>query len=143
MAVDPRCLVAVADFADGRYVQFWIQPDGDVSAEVVSNLNIGDAVALSERDEESLRAQGWREPTGGPRPNWSFDSHDVAGLIRTVSMVRHAVYEVLGERPGNSVALRSWKMAPNYQLTSDEVQEMSRTRFQEAVREIARQLDDE
>jgi hypothetical protein len=59
MALDARCLVAIAEFGDGRYVQFWVEPDGTTSAEVVSNLNIGDAVALSREDEEALFEMGW------------------------------------------------------------------------------------
>jgi hypothetical protein len=50
-----------------------------VIAEVISNLNIGDAVALSAEDEEKLRKAGWSEPTPGPRPNWRFECDDVAG----------------------------------------------------------------
>jgi len=68
-----------------------------VIAEVISNLNIGDAVALTPRDEQVLRKMGWSEPSPGPNPNWRYESNDVAGLMRTVLMVRHAVYEVLRE----------------------------------------------
>jgi len=41
----PRCLVAVIEFEDVRYVQYLVEPTGRVIAEVISNLNIGDAVA--------------------------------------------------------------------------------------------------
>ncbi len=99
MAIDPRCLVAIAEFVDGRYVQFWVEPRGLVIAEVVSNLNIGDAVALSDDDEEVLARMGWSEPAPGPNPNWRYESRDVAGLMRIVLMTRHAILEVLRERP--------------------------------------------
>jgi hypothetical protein len=142
MAVDPRCLVAVAEFSDVRYVQFWVEPDGGVIAEVISNLNIGDAVALSRADEATLRDMGWCEPTPGPNPNWRYESHDVAGLMRIVAMTRRAVLEVLGERPRNVVRLRTWSMQPDPTLPSDVGREESRVRYRDALRQIARQLDD-
>jgi hypothetical protein len=73
MAIDPRCLVAVVEFEDVRYVQYWVEPEGAVIAEVISNLNIGDAVALTSDDEDALREAGWSEPSPGPRPNWRYE----------------------------------------------------------------------
>jgi hypothetical protein len=141
MAVDPRCLVAIAEFADCRYVQFWVNPDGTVISEVISNRNIGDAVALSDADEETLRDQGWSEPSTAARPNWRFESDDVAGLIRSVAMVRHAVYEVLGECRSNPVSIRSWQVDVDPTALSDRTREESRVRFQRALREIEDELN--
>jgi hypothetical protein len=109
MAIDPRCLVAVIEFDDVRYVQFWVEPDGAVIAEVISNLNIGDAVALSTQDEERLRCAGWSEPSPGPRPNWRYEAYDIAGLMKIVAMSRDAVYDVLRERDANPVSVRIWE----------------------------------
>jgi hypothetical protein len=109
MVVDPRCLVAVIEFEDVRYVQYWVEPHGAVIAEVISNLNIGDAVALSPEDEEKLRTAGWSEPSPGPRPNWRFEVDDAAGLMKIVSMSRDAVYDVLRERDTNTVSVRIWE----------------------------------
>jgi hypothetical protein len=109
MAFDPRCLVAVIEFEDLRYVQFWVESDGKVIAEVISNLNIGDAVALTLEDEEKLRRAGWSEPAPGPRPNWRFEANDFAGLMKVVTMSRDAVYHVLRERDGNAVSVRMWE----------------------------------
>lgn len=106
MARDPRCLVAVVEFVDVRYVQFWADRDGTVIAEVISNLNIGDAVALRDEDEERLRRAGWSEPTPGPKPNWRYEANDLAGLMRIVTMSRDAVYDVLGERDANPVSVK-------------------------------------
>ena len=106
MALDPRCLVAVVEFADVRYVQFWADPDGRVIAEVISNLNIGEAVALSDDDEERLRRAGWCEPAPGPKPNWRYEANDLAGLMRIVTMSRNAVYDVLGEIDANPVSVK-------------------------------------
>jgi hypothetical protein len=109
MVVDLRCLVAVIEFEDLRYVQYWVEPHGAVIAEVISNLNIGDAVALSPEDEEKLRTAGWSEPSPGPRPNWRFEVDDAAGLMKIVSMSRDAVYDVLRERDTNTVSVRIWE----------------------------------
>jgi hypothetical protein len=141
MAADPRCLVAVCDFADGRYVQFWVKRDGTVISEVVSNINIGDAVALSESDEDVLREMGWAEPSPGPNPNWRFESSDVVGLIRSVEMIRRTVYEVLRERPANSVSTRTWSVNETRELTADEQRNFARVHVQEVLREIERDLE--
>jgi hypothetical protein len=109
MAVDPRCLMAVIEFQDVRYVQYCVAPNGDVIAEVISNLNIGDAVALTPEDEEMLRRSGWSEPAPGPRPNWRYEVKDLAGLMRIVTMTRDAVYDVLREREANPVSVRIWE----------------------------------
>ncbi len=110
MALDPRCLVAIVEFNDGRYVQFWVEPDGTTSAEVVSNLNIGDAVALSGEDEASLFEMGWHEPVPAHSPNWRVEADESIGLLRIAVLVRRAVYEVLHERPENIVTLRSFAL---------------------------------
>jgi hypothetical protein len=109
MASDPRCLMAVIEFEDVRYVQFCVAPNGDVIAEVISNLNIGDAVALTPDEEEVLRTAGWSEPSPGPRPNWRYEAKDVAGLLKIVTMTRDAVYDVLRERDDNPVSVRIWE----------------------------------
>ena len=109
MVVDPRCLVAVIEFENVRYVKYWVETHGTVIAEVISNLNIGDAVALSPEDEERLRTAGWSEASPGPTPNWRFEAHDAAGLMKIVSMSRNAVYDVLRERDTNAVSVRMWE----------------------------------
>lgn len=109
MAIDPRCLMAVVEFDDVRYVQFCVAPNGDVIAEVISNLHIGDAVALTPDDEATLRAAGWSEPSPGPRPNWRYEAKDIAGIMKIVTMTRDAVYDVLRERDENPVSVRVWE----------------------------------
>lgn len=142
MAVDPRCLVAVVEFGDLRYVQFWVETNGTVFAEVISNLNIGDAVALSEDDEDALRTAGWAEPSPGPTPNWRYESHDAAGLVRTVAMVHLAVYEVLGERAENVVQVRTWCIEPHRVLSDDDVRAKARVYLQRPSRESDAGPDD-
>ena len=141
MAVDPRCLVAIAEFVDARYVQFWVKPDGTVISEVISNLNIGDAVALSDEDEVVLREMGWSEPTPGPNPNWRFESSDVAGLIIAVRMVRHAVYNVLDEASTNLVSIRTWSVRQPEDDCEDYVRECMRVYYQDALHVIEREID--
>ena len=141
MAVDPRCLVAIAEFVDERYVQFWVKPDGTVISEVISNLNIGDAVALSDEDEAILREMGWSEPTPGPNPNWRFESSDVAGLISAVRMIRHAVYNVLDETPTNLVSIRTWSVQQPDDDLEDRLRECMRVSYQDALRLLEREID--
>jgi hypothetical protein len=139
MVVDPRCLVAVIEFEDVRYVQYWVEPGGAVIAEVISNVNIGDAVALSPQDEERLRQSGWAEPTLGPTPNWRYEADDIAGIMRIVTMSRDAVYDVLRERDANPVSVRMWEGRSVHQ-SSDELRETSRVHYQATLRDLERRL---
>ena len=47
-------IVALAIFSDQRYVQFWSDGYGNVIGEVISNLNIGDSIALAPEAESKL-----------------------------------------------------------------------------------------
>lgn len=141
MAIDPRCLVAVAEFEDVRYVQFWVEPDGEVIAEVISNLNIGDAVALTEADERQLRAMGWTEPSPGPNPNWRIEARGATELLNVVMMTGRAVFEVLRETPSNAVSLRVWAMERRADDSLADVREETRVWYQDSLREMRRQLD--
>jgi hypothetical protein len=141
MAVDPRRLVAVAEFDDERYVQFWVEPEDLVIAEVISNLNIDGARALTDEDERCLRSMGWSEPAPGPNPNWRFESYDVVGLLKLIEMTRRAVFEVLGERPSGRVTLRTWAMESGSVDQLRAVREVARVHYQSALRELREQLD--
>lgn len=142
MVVDPRCLVAVIEFEDVRYVQYWVGPDGAVIAEVISNLNIGDAVALSRDDEEKLRTAGWSEPSPGPRPNWRYQANDIAGLMKIVAMSRDAVYNVLRECDANTVSVRIWEGRYSGS-SSDDLHELARVHHQATMRDIERRLEED
>ena len=141
MMVDPRCVVAIAEFVDGRYVQFWCEPDGVLISEVVSNLNAGSGVVLSSRGEVQLAEMGWRVPTGGPNPNWYFVARDVAGLVASVEMVRAAVLEVLVEEDRNIVSLRSWTFRRDPATSLVEFREQARRRYQTNINDIRDNLD--
>lgn len=138
MAVDARCLVAIVEFEDERYVQFWVTRDGVVIAEVVSNLNIGNAVALSADDEEILRAARWTPPSPGPKPNWRFEANDVDALVRLVAMVRDAVKDVLREQDHRTVSICTWSVSEPAERTSDDVRYESRAHYQESLRSMER-----
>ena len=141
MVVDPRCLVAVVEFEDVRYVQFLATSVGTLVAEVVSNLNIGDAVALSSEAEAHLRRAGWSEPSFGSKPNWRFEADDVDGVMRIVTMTRDAVYHVLGERDRNAVSVRVWE--GHYSASPvDDFVEPVRVHDRRARRDLARRHDD-
>ena len=111
LLTDSRCIVAIAEFSDHRYVQFWLDSPTYFIAEVISNLNIGDSLALTETDEDSLKAIGWNEPSAAERPNWYRIGTSVAYLIEIISMTKRAVLEVLRESPANTVSIRPFEMA--------------------------------
>jgi hypothetical protein len=142
MASDPRCFVSIIEFADFRYVQFWVEPDGLIIAEVVSNFNIGDAEALSLEDEEKLRTAGWSEPSPGPRPNWQYQAVGIAGLGKIAALTRDAVYHVLRETDTNPVSVRTWEM-PGHDCSSDEIRSRARVHYQATLRDIERRLDED
>jgi hypothetical protein len=105
-----RTVVAIINFSDHRYVQFWVDRTGYVKAEVISNFNIGDAVALQPHHEDALRALGFHEPTLGPDPNWWIKVDAGAPLGSCLATIARAVTEVLGERGSNSAEIRTFDM---------------------------------
>jgi hypothetical protein len=139
MMVDPRCLIAVIEFEDVRYVQYLACPQRLMIAEVISNLNIGDAIALTAEDEEKLRNAGWSEPSPGETPNWRFEANDIAGLMRVVTMSRDAVYDVLGERDPNPVSVRVWEGLHRVGV-GDDTGEPPRVRTNAIIRDLERRL---
>ena len=130
MVRDGGCLIALAEFADGRYVQFWVDQEVFVIGEVLSNLNIGDAIALSPEDEEELRRIGFSEPAPGPNPNWRYQATDSGMLARLVHMIIVAIYEVLGEVADNPVKIRTWEMPRPVDQCVHEVRETRRVYFE-------------
>ena len=138
MLTDPRgnALVAVAEFSDGRYVQFRCSPDRVLVAEVLSNLNIGEAVALSSDAEAALRKAGWNEPIQWVAPNWWTEAKTADGLLALASKTTHAVLNVLAERPENLVELRTWSWTTYGGMTFDDLCQTNRHYFQEALAAI-------
>jgi T3SS (YopN, CesT) and YbjN peptide-binding chaperone 3 len=93
-----RRVVAIAELADHRYVQF-LGGEGRLVAEVTSNLNGGPTAVLSAGEEERLRAAGWREPSPGPMPNWYVRCPDDAPLGAVVTMAAGALGLLVAGRP--------------------------------------------
>lgn len=110
LLADDRCIAAIIEFSDHRYVQFWLDSPTYFIAEVISNLNIGDSQALTEADEVALRVIGWSEPSAIERPNWFRIGTSIAEFIEIIGMTKRAVLEVLRESPPNPVSIRTFEM---------------------------------
>jgi hypothetical protein len=138
MVTDPGsdALVAVTEFSDGRYVQFRCSPDRVLVAEVLSNLNIGEVVALTSDAEAALRKAGWNEPVQWVAPNWWTEARTADGLLELAWKTKHAVLNVLGERPENPVEIRTWSWSTSGGMTFDDLCRSNRHYFQEVLAEI-------
>jgi hypothetical protein len=110
MSAEPAHLVLVAEFSDGRYVQCWSDPFGNVLGEVLSNLNIGDSIALTAEDEYQLRNLGFSEPVEYLSPNWSYEATTAEERSRLISMLTFVVRKILGEGLGNPALVRTWQI---------------------------------
>jgi hypothetical protein len=106
---DGRSLIALAEFADHRYIQFYVSLDGYVIGEVISNLNIGTMTALQPEAEEALRALGFTEPEFGPNPNWWIKATNNAEVLALVTTMQRVVYDVLNETGSNVVTVSTWQ----------------------------------
>jgi len=134
-------VVSVAQFDDGRYVQFWVESDGVVIAEVISNLYTGADLALTRTDEEALRQMGWHEPRRGPNPNWHLGARGPSEIAALVELVRRVVRDVLGERGANRVSVHSWTIERDV-ASLDELREESRVHYRRSLERIRRELDE-
>jgi hypothetical protein len=108
MRADGRTLIALAEFDDHRYIQFYVDAAGEVIGEVISNLNIQTATALSPEAEEALVALGFNEPSYGPNPNYWFRSVNNQDFTTLNVMMQAAIYDVLKELPSNTVTISTW-----------------------------------
>ena len=140
MREDPGCFVVTGEFADRRYVQFWIEPDGKVIAEVVSNQHHGGSDALSVENEWSLLNDGWSHPKGIALPNWWCEARDGDSLRRVVTRIRRVVLQVLGEHEHNLVVVKSWSVEREAN-SSDLERYESRVLYRDALRSIRRDVD--
>ncbi len=139
--VDPRRIAAVAEFGDGRYVQFWAQDGTSLVSEVSANLHPKGPLLFSADDELRMADLGWSHPRAGNGPNWRHEVRDVAGLIACVNMVTVVVLEILGEERGNTVSLWSWVVHRDGLVTTDSSLEPMRIAYQVSLDEIRRLLD--
>ena len=139
MRDDGRSLIALAEFSDVRYVQFYVDGDGDVTGEVISNLNIGDAIALQPEDEDALRALGFNEPAYGPNPNWWIRAYTSEDFVTMAATMNAAIYNVLREEPNNVVTVSTWPASVSADMTSDEARALFRVHVEEGTGDL---LDD-
>ncbi len=131
MRADGRSLIALAEFSDVRYVQFYVDDDGDVTGEVISNLNIGDAIALQPEDEDALRALGFNEPAYGPNPNWWIRTSTTEDFTAMTATMNAAIYNVLREAPSNVVTVSTWPASKSAGMTTDEARATFRVHARE------------
>jgi hypothetical protein len=120
MRADGRSLIALAEFSDCRYVQFFVDAEGDVMAEVISNLNIGEAIALEPEDEDALRALGFSEPSYERIPNWWIHALTTEDFTAMASTINAAICTVLRESPSNEVTVSTWPASGSAEMTADD-----------------------
>ena len=95
MMLDPRVLVAIADYEDHRYVQFWVEGNFIV-AEVISNVNVVEGDALTKEQEAQLIAAGWSipDPKAG-RPNWHRQEWGLTAVVTLAKAAADASTRIL------------------------------------------------
>ncbi len=102
MMNDPRIMVAIADFEDYRYVQFWAEDDFIV-AEVISNINVYNGDALTHEQEQLLEVAGWSvpDPDAG-HPNWRRQEWGPGAILSIAEAAADASTRILrqGMDPG-------------------------------------------
>jgi hypothetical protein len=142
MVRDPRILVAIADYEDDRYVQFWVEEDFIV-AEVVSSINICGGDALTQDQERQLEAAGWSVPDeDAGYPNWRRQGWGLKAMMNLADATADASTRILkqGTKPDlQTVMLRTFSVtacSPKRQLEASEVratQEEINATFQSLV----------
>jgi hypothetical protein len=95
MMLDPRVLVAIADYEDHRYVQFWVE-DNFIVAEVISNVNVVEGDGLTKDQEAQLIAAGWSipDPKAG-RPNWHRQECSLTAVVTLAKAAADASTRIL------------------------------------------------
>jgi hypothetical protein len=87
-------VLAVVDFPDYRYVQFWSE-SGLLIGEVISNENL-DVRAITCEQEDQLVAAGWNEPDSFS-PNYYFTIDSLAQIPVLMKMMTHAILTILAQ----------------------------------------------
>jgi hypothetical protein len=93
--------VAIADYEDDRYVQFWVEEDFIV-AEVVSSINICEGDALTQDQERQLEASGWSVPDeDAGYPNWRRQAWGLKAMMNLADATADASIRILkqGTKP--------------------------------------------
>lgn len=93
-STSPTAQVALCQFSDGRYVQFWAGSDVAIG-EVVSNRFLDDDVRLSEDQERTLLDAGWTGPDEDS-PNWHVVRRGERAHVAVACLTVDALTRVLG-----------------------------------------------
>jgi len=108
MALENRTLVCIAEFQDGRYIQFRVTL-GSTITEVVSNQFLNDANFLSIEDQDHLRSIGFEEPSSSKSPNWRLEVTDSKSLAAVVNAANSAITFALHKSPSDLVRIRTFQ----------------------------------
>ena len=85
-------VLAVVDFPDYRYVQFWAE-NGLLIGEVISNENL-EVQAITAEQEVQLEAAGWSKPDS-LSPNYYFTINSLSQLPVLMKMMTYAILTIL------------------------------------------------
>lgn len=109
MVLDDRSLVCIAEFPNGRYIQFRVAP-GATIAEVVSNQFLNGDNALSEEDQKLLGAVGFNEPSPSQYPNWRHVATDPKCIAETIRVANAAIISAMHASPNETVRIRTFEV---------------------------------
>ena len=110
LLVDERCIVAIADFSDDRYVQFWLDTPQHFSVEVVSNAFLDDDHELSDDDESRLNELSFDAPSLSSSPNWHWTARSMDEFAEIVRVTSSAVSNVLSKSGDDVVTIRTFEV---------------------------------
>ena len=125
-------IVTLAIFSDQRYVQFWSDGFGNVIGEVISNLNIGDSIALTTDAQKEIADNGFSEPVEYLNPNWTYEATNEMQLIRLFHMMTLVITEVLKEELHNPVEVQTWEVEIPIDQSRDEFRAAARVYVEES-----------
>ena len=115
MSHDPRkCLVVIAEFNNGRYLQLWVDHGNYIKLEVQSNQVRGEGPYLSMEEERRLRSVGFGKPSTYFGPNWwiindwqkgFLDLFESAWEFRRLSFLEERMYSWTNGRTARGIRL--------------------------------------
>ncbi|MHB1088742.1 MAG: TY-Chap domain-containing protein [Acidimicrobiales bacterium] len=140
MAVDPRCFIVVAEFADNQYVQFWIEVEGDMTVETSPAHGSSRSPLARGVDERLLGEVGWLEPEDAGTPNWWVAGEGPSFILDVITMTEYTVGHLLDQVPSDPVFIHFWTRASD-DASSDRVRLEARVSYHNALRTLRRDLD--
>jgi hypothetical protein len=93
-STSPVPQMAVCQFDEDRYVQFWATAKTAIS-EVVSNQFLSEGSRWSVAQESSLVDAGWREPDDSS-PNWHIVRCGPSAHVKVAELTVQAIVHILG-----------------------------------------------